>query len=108
MGSDEEEVSIKRTKKSTARSSRAARKGQSGRREMKKKEEKKWKRKIEKKLDDINDKLNKILLFQQTSKNIYQQNYPGTPSSPWYERNKVYCDNNINTKNSNTIPFNVF
>ena len=68
--------------------------------------EKKWKRKIEKKLDDINNKLNKILLFQQTSKNIYQQNYPGTPSSPWYDRNKIYCDNDINSKNSNTIPFN--
>lgn len=68
--------------------------------------EKKWKRKIEKKLDDINDKLNKILLFQKTSKNIYNKNYPGTPSSPWYERNKIYCDNDINSKNSNTIPFN--
>lgn len=68
--------------------------------------EKKWKRKIEKKLDDINDKLNKILLFQQTSKNIYNKNYPGTPSSSWYEVNKVYCDDNTNTKNSNTIPFN--
>ena len=67
--------------------------------------EKKWKRKIEKKLDDINDKLNKILLFQQTSKNIYNKNYPGTPSSPWYEVNKIYCDNDINSKNSNTIPF---
>lgn len=67
--------------------------------------EKKWKRKIEKKLDDINDKLNKILLFQKTSKNIYNKNYPGTPSSPWYEVNKVYCDNDINSKNSNTIPF---
>lgn len=68
--------------------------------------EKKWKRKIEKKIDDINDKLNKILLFQQTSKNIYNKNYPGTPSSPWYEVNKIYCDNNPNNKISNTMPFN--
>lgn len=67
--------------------------------------EKKWKRKIEKKLDYINDKLNKILLFQQTSKYPYNKNYPGTASSPWYEVNKIYCDNDINSKNSNTIPF---
>lgn len=54
-----------------------------------------WKEKIERKLDDINDKLNKLLLCQRT---LPQE----TPSSPWYTNNKtypwfdtskVYCDN---------------
>ena len=56
-----------------------------------------WKEKIERKLDDINDKLNKLLLYQR-------QLPPETPSSPWYTTNKtypwfdtskVYCDNDL-------------
>lgn len=59
--------------------------------------EKKWKEKIERKLDDINDKLNKLLLFQRPL-------HPETPSSPCYDTNKtypwldtskVYCDNDL-------------
>ena len=58
-------------------------------------DEQEWNEKIEKKLDDINDKLNKLLLCQRT---LPQE----TPSSPWYTNNKtypwfdtskVYCDN---------------
>ena len=62
-------------------------------------EEQKWKEKIEKKLDDINDKLNKLLLYQRTWTDPYPTDpyptypwTPGTPSSPWYDTNKVYCD----------------
>lgn len=60
-------------------------------------DEQKWKEKIEKKLDDIDDKLNKLLLCQRTLP-------PETPSSPWYNTNKtypwfdtskVYCDNDL-------------
>lgn len=60
-------------------------------------DEQEWKEKIEKKLDDINDKLNKLLLCQR-------QLHPETPSSPWYTTNKtypwldtskVYCDNDL-------------
>ena len=56
-----------------------------------------WKEKIERQLDDINDKLNKLLLYQR-------QLPPETPSSPWYTTNKtypwfdtskVYCDNDL-------------
>ena len=55
------------------------------------------KKKIERKLDDINDKLNKLLLCQR-------QHPSETPSSPWYTNNKtyhwfdtskVYCDNDL-------------
>ena len=60
-------------------------------------DEQKWKEKIEKKLDDLDDKLNKLLLCQRTLP-------PETPSSPWYNTNKtypwfdtskVYCDNDL-------------
>lgn len=60
-------------------------------------DEQKWKQKIEKKLDDLDDKLNKLLLCQRTLP-------PETPSSPWYNTNKtypwfdtskVYCDNDL-------------
>ena len=60
-------------------------------------DEQDWKEKIERKLDDINDKLNKLLLCQRT---LPQE----TPSSPWYTTNKtypwfdtskVYCDNDL-------------
>ena len=60
-------------------------------------DEQKWKEKIEKKLDDIDDKLNKLLLCQRTLP-------PETPSSPWYNTNKtypwfdtskVYCENDL-------------
>lgn len=57
-------------------------------------DEQKWKEKIEKKLDDLDDKLNKLLLCQRTLP-------PETPSSPlyntnktypWFDTSKVYCD----------------
>ena len=60
-------------------------------------DEHEWKEKIERKLDDINDKLNKLLLCQR-------QPPSETPSSPWYTNNKtypwwdtskVYCDNDL-------------
>ena len=60
-------------------------------------DEQKWKEKIEKKLDELDDKLNKLLLCQRTLP-------PETPSSPWYNTNKtypwfdtskVYCDNDL-------------
>ena len=60
-------------------------------------DEHEWKEKIERKLDDINDKLNKLLLCQRPLP-------PETPSSPWYTINKtypwfdtskVYCDNDL-------------
>lgn len=60
-------------------------------------DEQEWKEKIERKLDDINDKLNKLLLCQRPLP-------PETPSSPWYTTNKtypwfdtskVYCDNDL-------------
>lgn len=60
-------------------------------------DEQEWKEKIERKLDDINDKLNKLLLCQRPLP-------PETPSSPWYTNNKtypwfdtskVYCDNDL-------------
>ena len=60
-------------------------------------DEHEWKEKIERKLDDINDKLNKLLLCQR-------QQPSETPSSPWYTINKtypwfdtskVYCDNDL-------------
>ena len=59
-------------------------------------DEHEWKEKIERKLDDINDKLNKLLCQRQPSSE--------TPSSPWYTINKtypwfdtskVYCDNDL-------------
>ena len=64
-------------------------------------DEQKWKEMIERKLDDINDKLNKLLLSQKTLTDPYPTYpwTPGTPSSPWYDINKVYCDND-------PIPFN--
>ena len=55
------------------------------------------KEKIERKLDDINDKLNKLLLCQRPLP-------PETPSSswytinktyPWFDTSKVYCDNDL-------------
>ena len=64
-------------------------------------DEQKWKESIEKKLDDINNKLNILLLSQKTWTDplpTYPWT-PGTPSSPWYDINKVYCDND-------PIPFN--
>lgn len=60
-------------------------------------DEQKWKEKIEKKLDDLDDKLNKLLLCQRPL-------HPETPSSPWYTTNKtypwwdtskVYCDDDL-------------
>lgn len=60
-------------------------------------DEQEWKEKIEKKLDDINDKLIKLLLFQRPLPSE-------TPSSPWYDTNKtyqwwdtskVYCDDDL-------------
>ena len=60
-------------------------------------DEQDWKEKIERKLDDINDKLIKLLLCQRPLS-------PETPSSPWYTNNKtypwfdtskVYCDNDL-------------
>ena len=60
-------------------------------------DEQEWKEKIEMKLDDINDKLIKLLLFQRSMPSE-------TPSSPWYDTNKtypwwdtskVYCDDDL-------------
>lgn len=60
-------------------------------------DEQEWKEKIEKKLDDINDKLNKLLLCQRPLP-------PETPSSPcydtnktypWWDTSKVYCDDDL-------------
>ena len=60
-------------------------------------DEQKWKENIENKINDINDKLNKLLLCQRTLP-------PDTPSSPWYNTNKtypwfdtskVYCDDDL-------------
>lgn len=57
-------------------------------------DEQKWKEKIEKKLDDLDDKLNKLLLCQRILP-------PETSSSPWYpwypwwDTSKVYCDDDL-------------
>jgi len=56
--------------------------------------ERKWNEMIEKKLDDIDDKLNKLLLFLRTWTDPYPTYpwTPGTPSNPWYDTNKPYCE----------------
>ena len=66
-------------------------------------DEQEWKEKIEKKLDDINDKLNKLLLCQRP----LPQETPSSPLYPWYpwyttnkiypwwDTSKVYCDNDL-------------
>lgn len=57
-----------------------------------------WKEKIEKKLDDIDDKLTRLLLSQKTWTDPYPWT-PGTPTNPWYEKPyydprdyQVWCD----------------
>lgn len=65
-------------------------------------DEQEWKEKIERKLDDINDKLNKLLLSKRTWTDTYPTYpwEPGTPSNPWYDTNKIYCEHPINETNN--------
>ena len=60
-------------------------------------DEQEWKEKIEKKLDDINDKLNKLLLCQKTlpSENPSSPWYTTNKTYPWFDTSKVHCDNDL-------------
>lgn len=70
--------------------------------------EKKWKEMIEKKLDDIIEKLNLLLLGTRTYTEPYP-GIPGSPSNPWYEKPykynpddfKVWCDTETNNNTYN-------
>lgn len=66
-------------------------------------DEQEWKEMIKKKLDDINDKLNNLLLFQRTWTDPYPKYpwTPGTPSNPWYDTNKVYCETETHNYTAN-------
>lgn len=58
-------------------------------------DEQEWNEKIEKKLDDINDKLNKLLLYQRQLPQETQSSpwYTTNKTYPWFNTSKVYCDN---------------
>lgn len=60
-------------------------------------DEQEWKENIERKLDDINDKLNKLLLCQKTlpSENPSSPWYTNNKTYPWFDTSKVYCDNDL-------------
>lgn len=69
-------------------------------------DEQEWKEKVEKKLDDINDKLTNLLLFQRTWTDPYPINptypwTPGSPSNPWYDTNKVYSETETHNYTAN-------
>ncbi len=66
-------------------------------------DEQEWKEKIERKLDDINDKLNKLLLCQRPlpQETPISPWYPWYPlyttnkTYPWFDTSKVYCDDDL-------------
>ena len=60
-------------------------------------DEQEWKEMIERKLDDINDKLNKLLLFQRPlpSETPSSPWYTANKTYPWFDTSKVYCDNDL-------------
>ena len=60
-------------------------------------DEQEWKEKIERKLDDINDKLNKLLLCQRQLPQETQSSpwYTTNKTYPWFDTSKVYCDNDL-------------
>lgn len=73
------------------------------------KNEELWKENIEKKLDDIDDKLNKLLLFQRTWTDSYPTYpwTPGTPGKPWYDTYKVYCETETETHETHNYTANI-
>ena len=63
-------------------------------------DEQEWKEKIERKLDDINDKLNKLLLCQrplpqETPISPWYPLYTTNKTYPWFDTSKVYCDDDL-------------
>ena len=60
-------------------------------------DEQEWKEKIEKKLDDINDKLIKLLSVQRPlpSENPSRPCYDTNKTYPWWDTSKVYCDDDL-------------
>ena len=66
-------------------------------------DEQKWKENIEKKLDDLDDKLNKLLLCQRPlpQETPISPWYPWYPlyttnkTYPWFDTSKVYCDDDL-------------
>ena len=60
-------------------------------------DEQEWKEMIERKLDDINDKLNKLLLCQRQLPQETQSSpwYTTNKTYPWLDTSKVYCDDDL-------------
>ena len=60
-------------------------------------DEQEWKEKIERKLDDINDKLIKLLSVQRPlpSENPSSPCYDTNKTYPWWDTSKVYCDDDL-------------
>ena len=60
-------------------------------------DEQKWKENIENKINDINDKLNKLLLCQRPLPQETPSNpwYTTNKTYPWWDTSKVYCDDDL-------------